>query len=914
MAKIRNKKTGKVIEVNDKDLHQYGLGGKKLPKALFGIKQHGDLESMYNQGNYDNMQLLPERTDFGQIGNFNKIGGSGMDNPQINLGNTQPNFNTGQYPNTQLPTGYQPNYTYPAQDFGEDIDNTQFQNNDVMYNPNQTYNPNIITDSPIVQTPEFNPGLTQSVVDYNKQMGRGKTNVYGTPEELSQITPGKTNTNINWKNAFPGITGIGGNTFLSKGISQLGSGLTNIGKGSLDMIGNMKMNNRQQINDARKFQQSVHSDSEQITPYDIYGKDVRGGNAFFANGGMSIKEIGGQGQANVEVEGGGGNSEGEHILLPNGFSEAIRGETHANDGVKLNLPANSMIFSEKLKDPITGKSYSKLAKPFETKKDVNRQIDKRADDLQKKTADLNIKFKENKLKALFEVQENNKLMGEHGKKVQMEAIEQLNPMAENGKLIKAEDGFYNGNLTQIPLQNKSYSPGDARDIIKTFLESPDYKYKNTPEDLKKGKERLKQQLKLNNSLTPELEISINKAPSFQALNPVAGQLQAGTWNLHPEAAQHYGLNIAPTRKGLQYLVDNNLINPKDYPSFIKNGKVSIGSMKDFPDTAEAQKLKSVIEKLPQDKKSSYAETNYKDNEWYYRNPEFKEFKFKNKAEYDKYIQDNTSNKYGDYYYSGVEGLYQKPIYPTDTPQLQPINQNPKIEYRDRIKTIKGDTNIDLPPVNIGMVLPNVYGRDPLNYYKIQPEFIDPRYLNVQPQLNDITRGVRTVQNNLGDRSTSAIGNSLQAQINAYEQENQVYGNKYNYDKGQDSQAQQFNAQAKMNTDQYNQGTWFSELENPIRQREGIIDTQYRTDRVGALNNWNEMNAYNNDKDYILNTFNPGTSGVDFGGVKNTTNVEAKLKEKAKQEVLYKKYLAEAEDNLLTKKNGGKIKTKLKLKK
>lgn len=64
MAKIRNKKTGKEIEVNEDDLHIYGLGRKKLPKALLGKKQHGDLESMYNQGNYDNMQLLPERTDF----------------------------------------------------------------------------------------------------------------------------------------------------------------------------------------------------------------------------------------------------------------------------------------------------------------------------------------------------------------------------------------------------------------------------------------------------------------------------------------------------------------------------------------------------------------------------------------------------------------------------------------------------------------------------------------------------------------------------------------------------------------------------------------------------------------------------------------------------------------------------------
>ena len=36
-------------------------------------------------------------------------------------------------------------------------------------------------------------------------------------------------------------------------------------------------------------------------------------------------------------------------------------------------------------------------------------------------------------------------------------------MAEHGKLIKAEDGFYNGKLTEIPLKNKSYSPAEASD-------------------------------------------------------------------------------------------------------------------------------------------------------------------------------------------------------------------------------------------------------------------------------------------------------------------------------------------------------------------------------------------------------------------------------------------------------------------
>ena len=69
MAKIRNKKTGKEIEVNEDDLHIYGLGRKKLPKAGGG-------------------DLIPSTQDAAQ--------------------NNQYNFN-------------QPNYTAPVYDYG-DID------------------------------------------------------------------------------------------------------------------------------------------------------------------------------------------------------------------------------------------------------------------------------------------------------------------------------------------------------------------------------------------------------------------------------------------------------------------------------------------------------------------------------------------------------------------------------------------------------------------------------------------------------------------------------------------------------------------------------------------------------------------------------------------------------------------------
>ena len=326
MAKIRNKKTGVEKEVYEEDLHIYGLGRKKLPKALLGKKQHGDLEAIYNQGNYDNMQLLPERTDFGQIGNFNKIGGSGMDNPQINSGNTQPN------------------YTYPAQDYG-DIDESLYTDNSVMYNPSQTYNPNVITDTPIVNTPEFNPGLSQSVIDYNKQMGRGKTNVYGSPEELSQLSStSQSKTNVNWKNGI---------NIASKfnEITKQGQMAT---KGFLNNIINNSLTNRDNFRKATQFGQLAYADAENRPQGQIYGKDIRGSNALFANGGINLKELytPETNKANIEVE------KNEFISIPHmdngghsGLSEKVNfggshGEiTNGSSGTPMNLPANTLVFS-----------------------------------------------------------------------------------------------------------------------------------------------------------------------------------------------------------------------------------------------------------------------------------------------------------------------------------------------------------------------------------------------------------------------------------------------------------------------------------------------------------------------------------------------------------------------------------------
>lgn len=151
--------------------------------------------------------------------------------------------------------------------------------------------------------------------------------------------------------------------------------------------------------------------------------------------------------ANVEVE------DKELIQLPNGLSDTIYGKTHSEGGEKMNLPQESKVFSEKLKIPIKGKkkSFSKIAKPFETKKDIEHLESSTSDNINKKTAELNIALKNNVLDGIFEIQENAKISGLFGKSVQKEAIQNME-MKYGGKIPKAQEGIKteNTNLKKYP--------------------------------------------------------------------------------------------------------------------------------------------------------------------------------------------------------------------------------------------------------------------------------------------------------------------------------------------------------------------------------------------------------------------------------------------------------------------------------
>ena len=215
----------------------------------------------------------------------------------------------------------------------------------------------------------------------------------------------------------------------------------NLGKGILDEMGNSRLNKNQQLRDAQMMQQSLYSQAADVRPYNTLGVSQGGSNSVLSLGGKVKFADGGEiddyntnrnGQyPSVEVE------KGEFVADNQGLAGNVdSGEKHNFGGTPMNLPPNSIVFSEKLKDKNTGKSFSKLAKPFSTEKNIEMLDSKFADPIQKATANLNIKFKNNKLQDLFANQESQKILGEFGSKI---AIETSNNKFSFGGVV--EDGY-----------------------------------------------------------------------------------------------------------------------------------------------------------------------------------------------------------------------------------------------------------------------------------------------------------------------------------------------------------------------------------------------------------------------------------------------------------------------------------------
>lgn len=229
-------------------------------------------------------------------------------------------------------------------------------------------------------------------------------------------------------------------------------------------------------------------------------------------------------------------------------------------------------------------------------------------------------------------------------------------------------------------------------------------------------------------------------------------------------------------------------------------------------------------------------------------------KIKNK---EKLTLDDLNRLRGNYI-DGLSGKRLPEVLQQKATQVTP----PTLEVKkgDDVPTIE-QTPFTPTPVGrkqktgLNFFIPQPYERDPLHTKTLKPEYINPRYLDIQPELQDVEWGYNAFQSNLGSRTGSDISNLLQAQANSYLAKNKARNAKYNYDRQQDSQAQQFNAQAKMNTDQINLNE-FVRFNDAISKREGLLDTQKRIDYQAAIQNQIEQERFAQQQAIIEELFRP----------------------------------------------------------
>ncbi len=637
----------------------------------------------------------------------------------------------------------------------------------------------------------------QSMKPQEENFGLGKLNTMGfkhggkLPKAMGGMAIGEAITH--------GVSGLG---FMGAGAMESGAAL-------LDTVGNFNINNYVKKQEADNLRQSIFSGNENQTPYQNYGQGFSGGNpAFYEAGGMNkYKAYNQGGLANVEVE------NMETIQTPQGLIEDIHGATHSQGGIPMNLPENTKIFSQKLKNPFSGKSYAKEAKQFETKKDFKMlEKDKTfLDPIAKKTLEMNITKKNELSNELFNTMEENKLMGKHGTKVKEEALN--NYKMEFGGLTKyATKGKVDNNP---PLAG---TKGIGKD---NFLGDLDAVYVNA------------------------------KALGYKGSKDI-GELQSWAKTKDPKTVADFMTTVRPNKKAID--IWNRNMKEMGKP--------------------EAKNWKDVSMNYLSDNERLEA---FGDNLWDYRFPKM------------------TSG--------------QKPT-PFKPKEVKPSDVVSTIETEN----LKGSGfNFGkIRPANLNINIPDTYPRDQIATKILDPSYINPRYLDIQPQLNEVNRGVNAFQSNIGDRSSANISNLLQSQVNAYNQKQNIFGQKYNYDQNQDAQSQQFNAQSKMATDRVNLQE-FGNFTDKIAGREGTITAQKNIDQNARMQNLYNQDAYDERSSEISRMFNPSqysnAPAYTFNGL---TAINSPDIDKTNYKIVNGVRVPVSAVDYEGKKNGGSVK-KLKLK-
>lgn len=592
------------------------------------------------------------------------------------------------------------------------------------------------------------------------------------------------------------------------------------------------------------------------------------GENFLAADGMQIREIGGKGAPTVEVEG------DEHIQLPNGFSQEIKGKKHSEGGIPLNLPSGTKIFSEKLKVPVkflieliqinpeyaflknislpkSGNiSYADLAKKFETKKYVDLLNSKDADPIQMATAKLMIQQNNAALEKLFTLQEQNKLSGVHGPQVQQNAEKEYQESAQQepeesmmayGGLHKAQDGAMNFPI----LGNKKYwnTGYNYLDDIKLKKAFPQYVERGEGffEPFSAGLERG------NLMLNPIVQNWVIKDQGLTKEGTYGDISEQDVRNLENAPGFKFMKTIAE-KYGKRHFDPTDTKMVRDYEDIVNS-------------TYEAEGLPPYFQKLTDPTK-----------------PFSKEQKFGN-------------------WHASVAPIIRKSIgagttADSDTEAVRYVVEKPFTKKEEeqqaadamRRKTplapgeVRGGMGI---PMNIGIGIPipqmdTVYAGD---YYKLDPhlEFLK----RVTPDYNPATRAMRAMITNATDSTGVGMANRQAAYANFLNQMGDIQNQANVQNIGIEQQEKFANRAAKELTDRINLQGYLNYVDNQLKAygakgtQEGLRTEAEKQNRYLAAKEANTLNAM--QQAYFPGQYAQGT----LGDVLQTSKYGGKVKKKVK---------------------------------
>jgi len=834
----------------------FAQNAKKWKHAEGGLINGLEIEKS-NDKNYD-AQLKKFIDDYNRTFKF-AIGGT-TDDSQATLDQYDQNV-----ANMQIPGEYNPSQFQTLQPAGD-----------------QRMMPSPITGDLTVNGPVVNQNLTNQVKTYNnspehkkfaKQMYRKDNNVIYDPTATTVNLPvqgqgpyfqqsfAELNRSINASNAGEGVT------------AGILSGM-DMGKGILKAVGDYRQNKftNQWHNDQLNDQLSGTKRDSYTTfkPEDMFGQmknplqNAYGGKTrAYDEGGMipggiktTMPTTDNANDFKVpfskdEIEG------GEVVQTSQGLIQKVNGPTHEKGGIPFDAPDTKVLTNRlkfQFKPGEKPKTFADEAAKYSTDKDLENLNMKYADSITKTTSDLNLKFKNDKVAGLYDLQEMGKAIGHFpgiSEKVQKAAL--------GGYLSKFADG------------------GETK--WEKYINTPEYKKMlsemegdpNKPGAISKELRQHYNDLiweNLDKSLQPDA-LPINKGLATGALPTTTPMAQ----NIDPSYSNNF-VPITP-HDSTEY----NGVTPTGIAHHDKYGRPLVSN--NYWETGRdqwqdwANKKGQAIPKTNRGANTDYQEYIYDNlldtpqgrdqirNMWAEFGTTNKDKdKFKKYDNFSKLSDQDLKDLRANFIDSKIESRYLRPADNGENPATANPGDALATSKMNRLGTGITATKAKRAGFNL-MPLPivNSYQLDPLQTSKLNPHLIQYRPTDIEPAIAEANRGFRATTRSL-DSSPTGLANDAQSFANSWRAKQGVFADNFNRSQQGRMGVDEFNSRelSRVDSENLNERNRFMDL---INRGKGVIDTQRRTDEQGAIQNYYNANEYANSANYINNTFGPRTTAYNY---------------------------------------------------